>query len=115
MKIFHSRTRLFSELVLSLISPGGIHFKVGKRIMCNLFFSDLQIMEKCSSVIYSAFHQDYASGGNILSNIKSGHHLYLELRLIPKKYVFHGHEGKTLMMLPRSKRTRWCSCSEMLC
>lgn len=79
------------------------------------FFSDLQIMEKCSSVIYSAFHQDYASGGNILSNIKSGHHLYLELRLIPKKYVFHGHEGETLMMLPRSKRTRWCSCSEMLC
>lgn len=71
-------------------------------------------MEKCSSVIYSAFHQDYASG-HILHNIKSRHHLYPELRLIPKKYVFHGHEGDTLMMLSRSKHTRWCSCSEMLC
>lgn len=71
-------------------------------------------MEKCSSVIYSAFHQDYASG-NILHNIKSRHHLHLELKLIPKKYVFHGHEGETLMMLPSSKHTRWCSCGEILC
>lgn len=70
-------------------------------------------MEKFLSVIYSAFHQDYVSD-NILQNTKSRHHFCLELRLIPKNYVFHTHEEEILMMLSRSKHTSYSSGSEML-